>query len=204
MAHRHRPGADKALIAGPQRRALDRPASWIGPIQHPHLFAELGGLFEHIQERGDEGVDAATDILQIDQNDVKGRHHLPGRPAHLAIEAEHRHAMDGIGIIGRLDHIVLLVAAHAVLGAEGGAHAHIAERGDRIQRVGEIGSDRRRMGKQRHAPPGKGAAQGRVSEEAIKAGLKHGPALSRESHPARIRRHCGNPAAARDAPRRDS
>jgi hypothetical protein len=45
---------------------------------------------------------------------------------HLAVQAEHRDAERRIGEVGRLDHVVLLVAAQAVLRAEGGRRLHVA------------------------------------------------------------------------------
>jgi hypothetical protein len=36
------------------------------------------GGFEHVEQRGDEGVDAAAQILQVDQHDVERAHHLAG------------------------------------------------------------------------------------------------------------------------------
>ena len=73
MAHRQRPGADEAFPAGAQRQAFDRPPDGIGPIQHPHRFAVLRRRFEHVAQRRDERVDAAAQILQIDEHDVERR-----------------------------------------------------------------------------------------------------------------------------------
>ena len=116
----NRAGADEALPAGAQRQAFDRPAGRVGPVEHPDRLAVLGGGLEHVPQRGDEGVDAAAEVLQVDQQDIERLHHRVGRPAHFAVEAEHRDAVHRIVEVRRLDHVVLLVAAQAVLRAEGG------------------------------------------------------------------------------------
>ena len=97
VPHRHRPGADEALPAGPQRQPLDRAAGGIGPVEHPDRLAVRRRRLEHVEQGGDEGVDAAADVLQIDQDHVERAHRLARRPPHLAIEAEHRHAVGRIG-----------------------------------------------------------------------------------------------------------
>ena len=58
--------------------------------------------------------------------------------ADLAVEAEHRDFVDRIDEIRALDHIVLLVAAQAVLRTEGGGEADAAYGSQRIEAVGEI------------------------------------------------------------------
>src|SRR3546814_3042602 len=78
----------------------------------------LGRGFEHIEQGRDIGVDAAAEILEVDEHYVERLHRLPRWAAHLAIEAEHRHPIGWIGEVGRLHHIVLKVAAHAVLRPE--------------------------------------------------------------------------------------
>ena len=54
-------------------------------------------------------------------------------------------------IVRRLDHVVLFVAAQAVLRTEGGADLHVAARSQRIQRVRQVSRDRSRMREQCHA-----------------------------------------------------
>ena len=53
-----------------QRQAFDRPADRIGPVQHPHRFAVFRGRLQKVTQRRDERIDPATEILQIDENDV--------------------------------------------------------------------------------------------------------------------------------------
>ena len=102
VAHRHRPGADEAFPARAQRQPLDRAAGRVGPVEHPHALAVLGRGLEHVEQGRDEGVDAAAEVLQVDQHDVERAHRLAGRAAHLAVEAEHRDAVDRIGEVRRL------------------------------------------------------------------------------------------------------
>ena len=71
-----------------------------------------------------------------------------------------------IGEIRRFDHIVLLVAAKAVLRAEGGGEVEPACR-ERVERMGEVGGDRGRMGEQGDALALERAAQRRLGEQAV-------------------------------------
>jgi hypothetical protein len=180
VAHRQRTRADEALPARAQGQALHRPAGGVRPVEHPDRLAVLGGRFEHVQKRGDEGVDAAAQILQVDQQDVERPHHLAGRSAVLAVEAEHRHAMDRIGEIRALDHIVLLVAAHAVLGSDGGGELQIRQGGERVQRMGQVVGHRSGMGQEGDAAAGQRGAQGGVGDEAVEAEL-HGRCIAASS-----------------------
>ena len=99
-----------------------------------------GGL-EHVPERGDEGVDAAAEVLEVHEDDVEGPHRLARGSPHLAVKAEHRHAVDRIGEIGCLHHVVLLVAAHAVLRAEGGGELDVRQGGQGVERMDESGGE---------------------------------------------------------------
>ena len=121
VAHRHRPGADEALPARAQRQPFDRPPGGIGPVEHPHALAVLGRGFEHVEQRRDEGVDPAAEVLQVDQDRVERAHRLAGRAAHLAVEAEHRDAVDGIGeVVGDSTILSCLSPRSAVLRPERG------------------------------------------------------------------------------------
>ena len=87
----------------------------------------LGRGLEQVEQRRDEGVDAAAEVLQVEQEHVGRAHHLPGRTAHLAVKAEHRNAVGRIGLVRGLDHIVLLVALQPMLRAEGGGDVDAAQ-----------------------------------------------------------------------------
>ena len=128
---------------------------------------------QHVPQRGDEGVDAAAQVLQVDEQDVEGLHRCVGGFAHFAVEAEHRYAQDRVVEVRALDHVVLLVAAQPVLRAEGGGQLHVAERGQRVQRVGQVCRHRGGMGQQGYAAAGERLAQFRLGEEPIDSEL-HG------------------------------
>ena len=169
MAHRQRPRADEAFPAGAERQALDGAAGGIGAIEHPDGLAVLRRRFEDVKERGDEGVDAAAEILEVDEQHVERPHRLAGGAAHFAVEAEDGDAVDRIGEVGRFDHIVLLVAPEAVLRAEGGADPEVAARGEGIERMRQVFRDRSGMGEQGDAPARKRGAQSGVGEEPVDA-----------------------------------
>ena len=92
--------------------------------------------------------------------------------------------MQRVAEVRRLDHVVLLVAAQAVLRAEGGSQPEVGQGGQCVERVGEVGGHRGRMGEQRNAAAGQRAAQGGVGEQAVNAeldGAGHGVVLCRVS-----------------------
>ena len=171
VAHRHRAGANKTFPARPQCQPFDRPAGGVRAVENPHRFAMLRGGFQHITQRRDEGVNAAAEILQIDQQHVETVHHRGSRAAYFAVQAEYRDAVQRVEEIGRFDHVVLLVAAQAMLRAEGGAQIDVGQGHQRVERMGEVGRYRGRVGEQRHAATGQRAAQGGVGEQAVDAEL---------------------------------
>ena len=91
--------------------------------------------FQDIAERRDERINPATQILQIDEDDIACIHHLICRLSHFAIQAEHGDVVYRIVEIRQLDHVVLLVAAQAMLRTERRSDLHVAARGQRIKRV---------------------------------------------------------------------
>jgi hypothetical protein len=123
VAHRQRPGADEAFPARAQQQSFERAASRVWAVEYPHLLAVLGRGFEQVAQGGDEGVDAAAEVLQVDQQDVETVHHRRRRTTYFAVQAEYRDAMRRVDEVGRLDHVVLLVAAQPVLRPEGSAQA---------------------------------------------------------------------------------
>ncbi len=171
VPHRHRPGADEAFPAGAQRQALDGTARRVRPVQHPHRLAAPRRGLEHVAQRGDEGVDAAAEILQVDQQHVEAVHHDIGRPPHFAVEAEHRDAVRRIEVVGRFHHVVLFVAAQAVLRAEGCRQLDVGQRGERVDGMDQVARRRGRVGEQRYAAAGERAAQRGVLEETVETEL---------------------------------
>ena len=188
MPHRQRAGTDEALPACAQQQTFDRPAGGIGPVEYPHRLAAPGRRFEHVAQRGDEGVDAAAEVLQVDQQHVEGRHHGLGRTAHFAVKAEDRDAMQRVDVVRRLDHVVLLVAAQAVLRTEGGGQLEVGQGGQRIERVRQVAGQRSRVGKQGDALAGERATQRGLGEKAIQSevdGGVHGHRVSLRAKPSR-------------------
>src|SRR5690606_24672868 len=68
-----------------------------------------------------------------------------------------------------LDHVVLLVAAQAMLGAKGGGQADVRTGGERVQAVGQAGGDRSRVSQEGDAAANEGAAQFGLGEQAVDA-----------------------------------
>ena len=96
--------------------------------------------------------------------------------------------------VGRLDHVVLLVAAQAVLRAEGGGELDVGQGRQRVERVRQVARHRRRMGEQGDAAAVERRAQGGVGEQAVDAELD-ATLPSRRSGAARTSRDCESPAA---------
>ncbi len=124
---------------------------------------------EDIAQRSHEGIDAAAQVLEIDKQHVEAVHHLGRRPADLAVEAEYRDTVGRVGEIRGLDHVVLLVAAQAVLGPEGGCQLDAAGARQGVEAVGQLRGDRRRMGQQGDTPARQWRTQGRIREKTIDA-----------------------------------
>ena len=150
VAHRHGRRADEALLSGNQQRAFHWTASRIGAVEHPDRFARFRRFFHQVEQGRNEGIDAATEVLQVEQEHVRRRHHLSGRPADFAIEAEDRDVVAGIGLVRRLDHIVLLVALQPVLRSERRCDIDPAF-DQRVERMVQLRGDRSRMRHQRYA-----------------------------------------------------
>ncbi len=140
VAHRDRPRSDETFPPFTKRQSFDRAAGGVRAVEYPHRLAVLGGGLEHVEERGDEGVDSAAEVLQVDDDGVEDFHRVTAGPAHLSIEAEDRDLVDGIGEVLRFDHIVLLIAAKAVLRPESGGDVHSGG-SKSIEAVGQVRGD---------------------------------------------------------------
>ncbi len=77
--------------------------------------------------------------------------------------------MHRIEEIRRLHHIVLLVAAQTVLRAESGGQADIRQRGQRVERMGQIGGNRGWVSQQGNATTGERAAQIGFGKQSIES-----------------------------------
>ena len=169
VAHRQRRRADKTLPAGFQPQPLDGAPGGIRPVQHPHRFAVRRARLQHVEKRGDERVDAAADVLQVHQQHVEPVQHGRRRAPHRAVQAVHRHPVHRVAVIGGFHHVVLLVAAHAVLRPEGARQAHLRQGGQYVEAVLQVGGHRGGMPQQCQAPPMQRRAQAGVVNKAVDA-----------------------------------
>ncbi len=143
-----------------------------------------GCFLEDVAQRRDEGVDAAAEILQVDQQDVEPVHHRCGRAPYVAVQAVHGNAERGVDVLRRLDHVVLLVAAQAVLRPERGHETHAIEGGEGIERMGQVAGDGGGVCQQGDAPPGQRRLQVALREQAIEAEADHAPGAAGPNTPS--------------------
>ena len=141
----------------------------------------LGSSFEDVEERRHVGVDAATEILQVNEDRIERPHRLAGRTPDLAVEAEHRNAVGRIGVVGQLHHIVLEIAANTVLRTEYGGDFQ-SRREERVEAVGQVLRHGRRVPKQGDALAFERAANLRFGEK---------PVNSEQGHESCLRKACG-------------
>ena len=198
VAHRQWSRRRQNFPSRAQRQTFDRPADRIGPIQHPHGLAVFRRRFEHVAQRRDERVDAAAQILQIDEHDVERVHHRVGRLAHFAVQAEDRNAVHRIVEVRRLDHVVLLVAAQAMLRTEGGGDLDVAARGQRVERMRQVFRHRSGMRQQGDAPALQAARAMRARREVDRCRISWLPRF--RTIRAQSNRHDESPACRADAP----
>ena len=177
VAHDEWAGPDETLPARSQDAALHRSARRVGTVQDPQRLARGGAGVEQVGKRGDIGVDAGTDVLEVDQQHIEVVQHGGGRITHLPVKAEDRDAVTRIDEISTLHHVVLLVSAHPVLGTEGGRDLQVVQLHQCIQAVTALGGDRGGVAKQGQTPTVQGPAQLPIGEQAIDAELEHGLSL---------------------------
>ena len=106
------------------------------------------------------------------------------RPSHLAVQTVHGNAERGIDELRRLDHVVLLVAAQAVLWTERGREPQVAECGNRVERVRQVGGDRGRVGEQCDPAARERPAQVGLGEQPIETEAHHSPPASGSKAPS--------------------
>ncbi len=83
--------------------------------------------------------------------------------------------------VRRLDHVVLLVAAQAVLRTEGSGELDVAACGERVERMRQVLRDRRRMREQRHALARERRAQRGFGDKPVNAEFHDGTAGANSS-----------------------
>ena len=167
VTHRHSTGADKAFAAYFKRQPLHGPAHRVRAIQNPHGLVLLRSRLEHVTQRGDERVDSAPDVLQVNEQNVKGIHHFRRRTAYFTIKAEDRDAVRWVGVVLRLDHVVLLVPTQPVLRAERRAQAYVAKRCQRIKGMDQVACYRSGVRQQGHTLSRQRLAQLGLIEQSV-------------------------------------
>ena len=135
VAHRHHTRTDETLLSLAQRQTFDGSARRVRPIEHPHRLAKPCSSLEHIQQGRDEGIDPATEVLQIDEDHIAVCEHLVGRSAHASVQAVYGYAVARIEEIRRFDHVVLLIAAQTVLRTQRRGHSQMRHLRERIEAV---------------------------------------------------------------------
>ena len=88
-------------------------------------------------------------------------------PPHFAVEAEHWDFVDRIQKIFGFDHIVLLVAAQAMLRSKGGGQVDIIKRRQGIEAVHQFACHRSGMGKQCNPLASQRPAQIRIFDQTV-------------------------------------
>ena len=146
VAHRDGVEPHERPVALPHQVPFHRlPAQRVGTVQDHHFLAGGGAGFQRQGRRPLEGVDAAPDVLEIDQKDIQVLQHrgrgLPG----LGVKAEDGDHQLGVVPVGGLHHVVLLLAAEAVLGAEEHGELPAVKPRRDLPCGNEIGGDRRRV-----------------------------------------------------------
>jgi hypothetical protein len=169
MTHRHGASAHKAFLALAQGQPFDRATGGVGAIKHPHRFAGAMGGFQQIEQSCDKGVDTASKVLKIKQENIRRIHHGRRRATHLPIKAEHRNTEALIQLVLGFDHIILLVALQPMLGAKGAGQPNAVTCGQSIQPMHQPRRDRGGMGNQRHALAFQRLAQGGIGQQAVKS-----------------------------------
>ncbi len=115
-------------VAGTDQVSLDGAAPQrIGPVENDDGHARLRARLERQGRRPLERVDPRPDVLQVHEQEIDPFEHAPRRRASLRIEAVNRDPQIGIDPVPRFDHVVLLLAADAVLGTEQGPERPAAE-----------------------------------------------------------------------------
>ena len=120
-------------------------------LEHNHGLTGTCSRLQNIEKRGGKGIDATTQILKIDQQHIEGRQHGRSRPARVPVETEYRDTEARVDPIGRLDHIVLFVAAHPMLGPECRHDVQVRGFDQGIQRMPEVRTHRGWMSQKSHA-----------------------------------------------------
>jgi hypothetical protein len=120
VAHGEGEQTNEGAVGGVVAGAFDGVADGVGPVEDEDGDAVASGGAEAVGEGPDEGVDAAADIHDIEDEEVNVLEHGVGGFADFTVETVDRDLGAGVAVALPFDHVVLGVAPDAVLGAEGG------------------------------------------------------------------------------------
>ena len=111
------PDAHKRAIGALHDGTIDIVAVGVGAVEHHEGYAAQGAGLHDIVERGDIGVEAAADVLQVEKNDVDVGHLVGGG---LLVAAVERHDGDFGLFVGAVAYALARGggATEAVLGTE--------------------------------------------------------------------------------------
>ena len=147
VPHRDRKLADERLEAVLEDGAFDlHAANRVGPVADDHLEPVSLRRTQAVGHRVDEGVDAGTDVLQVDDQRVEPRQHFGGRLARLTVKRVDRHAPPPVFGVRGLDHVVLEVGPKPVLRAEYRGQRDLLRRRDAVDDMPEGAVNRGRVG----------------------------------------------------------
>ena len=104
-----------------------------------------GAGFKHVGEGRDVSINSRANILKIDEQRVEGVQHPIGGVSDFTVEAKNRDVMARIDVIIGFDHVILLVAAHAVLRTKGRDDLKVRTGHQGVKRMAAIFCHRGRM-----------------------------------------------------------
>ena len=116
MAHGNRIPADKGTILLVENVPFNfRTADGVRPVQNNNFCSRFSRPLDAKPHCGAVGIDAGTDVLEIDEQHVDGPKRFSRRLASLRIEAHHRDFELRVAAVARFDHVGLLFGKKPVL-----------------------------------------------------------------------------------------
>src|SRR5207249_3288308 len=107
MPHRDRELADERLEAGGEHRAFHgESADRVRPIADDRLDAMPSGGAKTVGHRIDVGVDAGSDVLEIDHQRVNAPQHVGGRLPGFAVQRIAGHPAGIVAPMPGFDHVL--------------------------------------------------------------------------------------------------
>jgi hypothetical protein len=111
--------ANERFVSRTDQVPLDgSPTERIGTVENDYRDTGLGAGLEGERGRPDKSVHPCSDILEIDYERVDFTKHFRSWSACFGVETEERDTQNGVGLVGRLDHVVLFLTGDAMLGSK--------------------------------------------------------------------------------------